>query len=648
MSFGTVLVMFAVAASACAVALPLLSWALRTHRQRITVISTLAVTTVLGVLLVSGQQLNADFRGLPAACSSVVIAVVVMFAALTGRIDERVRHRAGWTGWAGLVAVVHLLLNQPPVSGQIITVALVATTTVACAPIMAGTRTGAARRRIAAGIGLTSVLGGLVAWRVEVSKLPASYTMNHSGVMADHHAMAGGTKSSVGSNADTAANLVAGPLGVRRERSFDLTARATTRTVAGRAVAVWGYEVAGQPGSDLLRVRQGDRVLVQLHNQLPVPTTIHWHGIDVPNSADGVAGLTQDAVAPGASYTYTFDADQPGTYWYHSHQDSAVQVGKGLFGAIVVDPAPSVLGEQATYGRPAGAEVDRVLTLHTYAGTFTATDDNQATTAAAAPGQQVRVRLLNTDSLPATITVTGTAFTVAALDGHALHEPTPLTATEVTVPASGRVDLTYTQPSTAVRVDVTGDAGSATYRTGGNAVDPGPTPRQTPFDVSNYGTPASKDVDGRPVLTSNSHFDKAFTARIASRLMFFDGSFGTYNVINDKLYPYGDMFTVDLRDTVEVTIVSRSFGTHPMHLHGHSYTVLAHNGSPLRGTPVQLDSLNVLPGDTWTIAFHADNPGLWMFHCHDLNHAANGMDLMIGYRGITTAFSTGTATGNRR
>jgi FtsP/CotA-like multicopper oxidase with cupredoxin domain len=170
---------------------------------------------------------------------------------------------------------------------------------------------------------------------------------------------------------------------------------------------------------------------------------------------------------------------------------------------------------------------------------------------------------------------------------------------------------------------------------------------QIPFDVTTYGSPAATGVDGRPTLTTATPYTRRFTARIASRLMFFDGEFGAYNVINDRLYPDGDMFMVDPGDVVEVTVRNVSFVAHPMHLHGHSFTVLARDGRPLSGSPVELDTLHVAPGETWTLGFRADNPGLWMFHCHNLQHATQGMDLMVGYSGVTTPFRAGRATGNR-
>ncbi|MDQ2683758.1 MAG: multicopper oxidase domain-containing protein, partial [Chloroflexota bacterium] len=103
-------------------------------------------------------------------------------------------------------------------------------------------------------------------------------------------------------------------------------------------VRVWGYN--GQVPGPEIRVREGDLVRIELINELPVPTTIHWHGLFVPNAMDGVAGLNQAPVAPGESFTYEFVAKPTGTRWYHSHTDPAVQVPMGLYGAFIVEPNP--------------------------------------------------------------------------------------------------------------------------------------------------------------------------------------------------------------------------------------------------------------------------------------------------------------------
>lgn len=91
------------------------------------------------------------------------------------------------------------------------------------------------------------------------------------------------------------------------------------------------------PGAQI-RVKQGDHVKIVFTNKLPEPTAIHWHGYPVPNNQDGVPGVTMNAIQPGETFTYEFTATVPGTYWYHSHQKSAEQVDKGLYGTLIVEP----------------------------------------------------------------------------------------------------------------------------------------------------------------------------------------------------------------------------------------------------------------------------------------------------------------------
>ena len=107
-------------------------------------------------------------------------------------------------------------------------------------------------------------------------------------------------------------------------------------------VSIWGYQ--GTVPGPMIRVKRGERVRVRLKNGLEQPTTIHWHGIRIANAMDGVPGLTQDAVKPGASFDYSFIAPDAGTYWYHSHAKTWEQVARGLYGMLIVeeDSAPKV------------------------------------------------------------------------------------------------------------------------------------------------------------------------------------------------------------------------------------------------------------------------------------------------------------------
>ena len=146
------------------------------------------------------------------------------------------------------------------------------------------------------------------------------------------------------------ADLRATPDGTEPVRTFTLTARRETVTLpSGRTVDGWTF--GSLPGPEI-RVAQGDLVEVTLVNlDVEAGVTVHWHGYPVPAGDDGVAGVTQDAVLPGESFTYRFVATDAGTYWYHAHQVSSEAVARGLFGAFIVEPAASPPPKQPTQRR---------------------------------------------------------------------------------------------------------------------------------------------------------------------------------------------------------------------------------------------------------------------------------------------------------
>jgi FtsP/CotA-like multicopper oxidase with cupredoxin domain len=117
---------------------------------------------------------------------------------------------------------------------------------------------------------------------------------------------------------------------------IDLTARIADVEVApGQRVRAWTYD--GSIPGPLIRARIGDRLIVHFTNELPQPTTIHWHGVRVPIEMDGVPGISQPETKPGERFTYDFVLRDAGLYWYHPHVMSAAQVGFGLYGALLVE-----------------------------------------------------------------------------------------------------------------------------------------------------------------------------------------------------------------------------------------------------------------------------------------------------------------------
>ena len=229
-------------------------------------------------------------------------------------------------------------------------------------------------RRLLLAAAATLALLVPLGWMWWSSLLPGSYSVMDMGYLdygggpkpagsAEHdlEGMAGGGDMSGMDHGGSVsvADLTTDP-DLEADVTVDLTARAETITLAsGREVD--GYTLNGSSPGPLIEATQGDLVEVHLTNEsVPDGITLHWHGVDVPNAEDGVAGVTQDAVGEGEEHTYRFVADQVGTYWYHSHQVSHVQVRRGLLGTLVVHPR-----------KPVPQDVDEVVLAHTYSGTRT-------------------------------------------------------------------------------------------------------------------------------------------------------------------------------------------------------------------------------------------------------------------------------------
>ncbi|HKA51790.1 MAG TPA: multicopper oxidase family protein [Candidatus Dormibacteraeota bacterium] len=437
----------------------------------------------------------------------------------------------------------------------------------------------------------------------------------------------------------TPLQMLTEPPGDEPVKAFTLTARVTQQ--AGHQV--WTYN-GTVPGPEL-RVTQGDRVRVTLINHLPAATSIHWHGLRLPNAEDGVAGLTQQALAPGQTYTYEFVVKDPGTYWYHSHQDTEHQVPKGLYGALVVLP-----GQGPTYDRDYAVAVgdlngsdagDRI-------GANGLLGDLHLT---AHPGELVRLRLIDAiqgdmTGFPELLTLLGAPYRVIALDGHDLNGPTDLGPELLPIGIGQRYDLAFRMPSgSQVKlIDNRPRRGSQLARTWTVTLGEGPTPPpvtvHTRFDLATYGTTAPDEVAQRQT------FDESRDLVVTNQHGFRYGSEQFLHMFNGRTFPDTQPIIVRKGLFVRLRFVNNTDEYHPIHLHGHVYSVIRKNGRPISGTPVHLDSILVGPHETWEGAFLADNPGLWMLHCHVLVHAAFGLSTMVSYEGVSTPYSIGSRSGN--
>jgi FtsP/CotA-like multicopper oxidase with cupredoxin domain len=494
---------------------------------------------------------------------------------------------------------------------------------------------------------LFAVVSGWCVWSLNASRLPETMHMVNGrsvdfgggpefAVAPMHHG--GGHHQPASANATVSVTDLTGPKTGEPDKRFTLYAEKKTVALAsGKTVEAWAFN--GQVPGPQLVVNEGDLVEVELVNRdIEQGVTIHWHGVDVPNAEDGVAGMTQDAVMPGETHTYRFVVEETGSHWYHSHQVSSVQVKKGLFGSFLILPE---------HEKPKERSLDMTVFAHdweTAEGTVTAfglSDTFQGK--AVQPGTNVRLRLMNSGSDTKTFSLNGTSFRVAAIDGNDIHEPDELTGQLLKIGGGGRYDVTFTMPETPVTLALANGGSEPGIVFGKDGLGPADVLHEGPvFDPTEYGTPAPS-----PFGTSSA-FDRKFTMILDQTYFgFHNGKPGQLWTINGEVFPNVPTFMVRKGDVVKTTIVNRSFADHPIHLHGHHVHVLSKNGKPLGGSPLVLDTLLVQPGETYEVAFRADNPGLWMDHCHNLEHAVVGMSMHLAYQNVATPFTIGGEPGNR-
>lgn len=234
---------------------------------------------------------------------------------------------------------------------------------------------------------------------------------------------------------------------------FNLTAAPVKWSILkDTIVTVWAYN--GMVPGPLIHVTNGDKVRIIIKNNLPEPTTIHWHGIQVPNNMDGIPDETQKPVNPGESFTYEFVAKPAGTYWYYSHYDSDKQISVGLSGAFIIEPKGGLASKP---------DIDKVLMLNewrvidgqTYAAMpATGMDGNFFTingkafpdteTLNVKVGQKVRLRFIGSGQMIHPMHLHGFPFKIVATDGNDVPESAQWTKDTVSVAPGERYDIEFT------------------------------------------------------------------------------------------------------------------------------------------------------------------------------------------------------------
>ncbi|MFD0021523.1 multicopper oxidase family protein [Streptomyces sp. NPDC058382] len=435
----------------------------------------------------------------------------------------------------------------------------------------------------------------------------------------------------------------------------------------GHTVSTWSYGDR-LPGREV-RVTAGDTLALTLANHLPQSTSLHWHGLALRNDMDGVPDLTQRPIEPGADFTYRFAVPNPGTYWFHPH--SGVQLDRGLYAPLIVEdpkeplsydrewvvvlddwvdgvdgstpdavlaeltggtahsghamPAPSTSGAAddgpsrmltGATSQLLGGDAGDVAYPYYLVNGRTEEDPSVFT---ARPGDRIRLRIINAGGDTAfRLALGGHRMTVTHTDGFPVrHTP----ADTLLLGMGERYDVLVTAgdgvfPLTALAEGKKASA-RALLRTGPGAA---PAASARPKELDGALVTADRLVPDASVALPAKEPDRTVRIRLTGSMEAYDWAFDGKPYSADQRHP------VEAGERVRLEFRNPTRMWHPIHLHGHTFA-LAGDASGARK-----DTAIVLPRQPLTVDFDADNPGLWMLHCHNLYHAEAGMMTVVGYR----------------
>lgn len=409
--------------------------------------------------------------------------------------------------------------------------------------------------------------------------------------------------------------------------------QATHEYLPGKLADVWAFRDAARAGSKatipgpLLEAKLGDHVIVHFRNDLPEDTTVHWHGLRVPNAADGTP-IAQMHVPPGGTYDYEFTLIDSGYYWYHPHMHGDVQVEAGLYAPIVVhdDLAIDVAADRAFVLDDVKIESTGKLSNRTdnldlmlgRQGNVVLVNGQQRPSMSVAAGTRERWRFVNSaNGRYFNLELSGHTFTVISWDGGPVTSP--YETTTLLIAPGERYE---------VLVEVSAAEGETLalrtvhYDRGHNIPDPGPIELLS-IDVGSRGpAPAALPTSWGtvdPIAYDNATPRRRFVLReddtVPSMPVF---------TINDEAFPNvtpvrGTMGGVEIWEVENLAEMD-----HPFHLHGMSFQTLDEAGSATEPLGWK-DTINVAQEATVRFAVRFGAPGRWMYHCHILEHAELGM-----------------------
>ena len=411
----------------------------------------------------------------------------------------------------------------------------------------------------------------------------------------------------------------------------------------------WLY---GDSPFPVLRARAGEDMTAELVNSLQEHTSIHWHGVRVPNAMDGVPYVTQMPVLPREQFTYSFAPPDPGTFFFHPHCNTVAQLGRGLAGVLIVE------GDEA---EPFDDDVVLVLkdwrvakdgnflpflTVEGAArsgsfGTLRTVNGKVAPRIVVPAGANIRIRLVNADSTRVgDLGIDGATASVIAIDGNAVA---PFALESWRLGPAMRLDLALRTPDEGGRIALM-DYFAAQPVTLATLVAQGQQKRRDFFTPAALKFPTLPEPD--LARTRNHQLRLSATAvpstytelapivlpdgRRIDLMDSFCATPRTLWAVDGRTWPQAGhqrmpppLLSFARGESVRIEFLNTTPHVHPMHLHGHTFKVLS---SSRLARPVHwADTVLVMPNERVQIAFVADNPGNWMLHCHIIEHQDTGM-----------------------
>jgi FtsP/CotA-like multicopper oxidase with cupredoxin domain len=361
--------------------------------------------------------------------------------------------------------------------------------------------------------------------------------------------------------------------------------------------AIWGY--SGVVPGPSLRIKRGDELRVRLHNELPADTTIHWHGVRLPNAFDGTP-LTQKPVVPGATFDYRFAPPDAGTYWYRAALRSTQN--RALHGALIVEETEAIdVDRDVTLmldawppGRDAPKDAARVFTINGL----------PALDIPVVANSRIRLRLINAaDFQLITLRIDRHPVAVMAIDGQPA-EPFAAREGRITLSPGNRADLF---------VDAVLEPGSVAplvLQDGGVDLPIG----RLVYAAHAPARPAPRtDVKPLPPNALPERMDFRGALRVELPL---DPDRATS-------MPAKPLFSVKRGRTVQLAMKSSAPDPSVLHIHGHSVRLLDALDDGWK--PFWLDTILCVPQQTTRVSFVADNPGKWLLHASGIGDARTTM-----------------------